>query len=116
MRNQAKDEIEMAARREAMLEQGFRLFSEKGIEAVSMLEVSKACGLGIATLYRYYRTKMALVIDISTRQWKRFSEKVQAERKRRNTDGMNAAEELRFYLDLYISLHGPDIHQFWLAQ
>ena len=105
MRNLAKDEIEMAARREAMLEHGFRLFSEKGIEAVTMLEVSKACSLGIATLYRYYKTKLALVIDISTKQWTRFTDSVQAKREREHADEMTAAEELRFFLDLFIELY-----------
>ena len=46
MRNAAKDEIEMTARRESMLKEGFRLFSEKGIEEVSMQEVADACGVG----------------------------------------------------------------------
>lgn len=105
MRNLAKDEIEMAARREAMLEHGFRLFSEKGIEAVTMLEVSRACCLGIATLYRYYKTKLALVIDISVKQWGRFVETVQTERNRRDADSMTAAEELRFYMDLFVELY-----------
>ena len=35
-----------------MIEQGFRLFAEKGIEPVGMLEVAEACHLGIATIYR----------------------------------------------------------------
>lgn len=52
MRNLEKDEIEMTAKREAMIEQGFRLFAEKGIEPVGMLEVAEACHLGIATIYR----------------------------------------------------------------
>lgn len=43
MRNIAKDEIEMAAKREAMLDEGFRLFAENGIEPVPMLTCTK-CG------------------------------------------------------------------------
>ena len=71
MRNLAKDEVEMAARREAMLAEGFRLFSEKGIDTVSMQEVANACGVGIATLYRYYSTKLALVLAIGARPTRR---------------------------------------------
>jgi len=62
MRNPEKDEREMAERRERMLETGFRVFSEKGIEPVSMQEVADSCGLGIATLYRCFSTKPAFVI------------------------------------------------------
>lgn len=105
MRNLKKDEIEMKARREAMLREGFRLFAEKGIEPVAMLEVANACGIGVATLYRYYNTKLALVIDIAVKKWEEFADYIRAEQKRRDTAHMTAAEELAFYLDLYIVLY-----------
>ena len=50
MRNQEKDAIEMAARRQKILETGFKLFSEKTIAAVTMNNVADACGIGVATL------------------------------------------------------------------
>ena len=105
MRNLAKDEIEMAAKREAMLEEGFRLFSEKGIETVPMLYVAHASGIGVATLYRYYNTKLALVLAIGTREWKKYGECAMKLRKEQDVDSMTAAEELSFYLDFYIDLY-----------
>lgn len=105
MRNTAKDELEMTTRREAMLCEGFRLFSERGIEAVSMQEVAKACGLGIATLYRYYNTKLALVIAIGVRRWQEYTDHIRELRQARNAEGMTAAEEFSFYLDFYIDLY-----------
>ena len=105
MRNVAKDEKEMAARREAMLREGFRLFAKKGIEPVTMQEVANACGVGIATLYRYYNAKPLLVIDIATKKWEEFAEYVNLEQIRRNVKSMNAAENLEFYLDFYIELY-----------
>ncbi len=95
----------MAARREAMLKEGFRLFSEKGIEAVSMQEVADACGLGIATLYRYFSTKLAFVIAIGAKEWEAYFLEVEAEYARHGGDMMNAAEELDFYLSSYILLY-----------
>ena len=58
MRNLEKDELEMAGRRELMLQTGFAMFAEKGIEAVSMQDVARAWSVGIATLYRYFNTNM----------------------------------------------------------
>ena len=72
MRNAEKDEREMSERREQMLETGLRLFGEKGIEAVPMQAVADACGLGIATLYRYFSTKLVFVIAIGTKKWEEF--------------------------------------------
>ncbi len=105
MRNLEKDEIEMTARREAMIEKGFQLFAQMGIEAVGMQEVANACGLGIATLYRYYKTKLALVLDIGVKKWEEYTEYILAFRKVRGADAMTAAEELEFYLDFYIELY-----------
>ena len=105
MRNLEKDEVEMMRRREAMLAEGFCLFSEKGIEAVPMQEVAKACHLGIATLYRYFNTKLALVIAIGVRQWQDYEEYVRTQREERHTGEMTAAQELDFYLDFYIDLY-----------
>ena len=105
MRNAEKDEQEMTARREAMLAQGFHLFADRGIEVVSMQEVAKACGVGIATLYRYYNTKLALVIAIAVRQWTDYADYARAQREIRCADKMTAAQELEFYLDFYIDLY-----------
>lgn len=105
MRNVEKDEREMTARREAMLSEGFRLFAEKNIEAVGMQEVADACHLGIATVYRYFPSKLELVLAIGTRQWQEFDEEARRLREARGIDGMTAAEELDFYLDFYLILY-----------
>jgi len=105
VRNTEKDELEMAMRREAMLSEGFRLFAEKGIEAVTMQEVAKACGLGIATLYRYYNHKLALVLAVGERQWKEYAAESRRVLEERGADAMTAAEELELFLDFYIDLY-----------
>ena len=105
MRNKEKDELEMAERRNAILREGFRLFEAKGIETTGMQEIADACHLGIATLYRYYKNKIDLVIDIGTRQWQEYFVDIQKKRAQRNVDQMTAAENLEFYLSFYIDLY-----------
>ena len=105
MRNKEKDLLEMSAKREAMLSEGFRLFAEKGIEAVTMQEVAGACGVGIATLYRYYNTKLELVLAIGTVKWRDYAEHVQSRRDESGANEMTAADELDLYLDCYIDLY-----------
>ena len=105
MRNLEKDELEMAGRRELMLQTGFSMFAEKGIEAVSMQDVARACSVGIATLYRYFNTKLAFVIAIGAKKWEEYFEEIEGEYARRGGDMMNAAEELDFYLSMYIQLY-----------
>lgn len=105
MRNAEKDAVEMAAKREKMLETGFRIFSEHVIEAVSMQSIANACGLGIATLYRYFRTKLVFVIEIGVRQWELYYEEVETLYRQRGGERMTAAEEFEFYLDCYVRLY-----------
>ena len=105
MRNPEKDEIKMAERRERMLCEGFRIFAERGIEPVSMQEVADGSALGVATLYRYFNTKLLFVIAIGTKKWEEFYRDVEAEYARRGGEIMNAAEELDFYLSMYILLY-----------
>ena len=95
----------MAERRNTILREGFRLFEAKGIETTGMQEIANACHLGIATLYRYYKNKIDLVIDIGTRQWQEYFVDIQKKRSQRNVDRMTAAENLEFYLSFYIDLY-----------
>ncbi|MBQ4470148.1 MAG: TetR/AcrR family transcriptional regulator [Synergistaceae bacterium] len=105
MRNTEKDAKEMSAKRELMLEVGFKIFAENVIEAVSMNDVAKACGLGIATLYRYFATKLEFVIAIGTRQWKNYYLEIEELYKKSDGENMNAVQEFDFYLDAYITLY-----------
>ena len=105
MRNKEKDELEMAERRNTILKEGFRLFGAKGIETTGMQEIANACHLGIATLYRYYKNKMDLVLDIGTRKWQEYFVHVSEAREKNNVRQMTAAEEMAFYLDFYLDLY-----------
>ena len=105
MRDARKDEIEMSARRERLLEAGFRLMSARTIEAVTLQQIADEARIGIATLYRYFKAKPDLVIEIGTNIWKRYSVEVEKDYARLNGPAMNAAEELEFFLDSIIELY-----------
>ena len=105
MRNAEKDAVEKAERRARLLEAAFRLMSARSIEAVKLTEIADAAGLGIATLYRYFKAKPDLVIEIGTNIWKRYYMEVEKEYARLNGPAMNAAEELEFFLDSIIELY-----------
>jgi AcrR family transcriptional regulator len=95
----------MAARREKLLNAGFRLFAEQSIEAVKLADIAKDCDIGVATLYRYFGTKADLVIEIATKHWLLYFDIVESEFQKRGGDGMSAAEELDFFLDCFIELY-----------
>ena len=105
MRNPEKDAVEQAKRRQAFLEHGFAQFSSKSIEAVSLQDVAKDSGYGIATLYRYFTSKAGFCVAIAEWKWGEFF--IANRRRRPNDDfkGMTAADMLSFYLDSFLEVY-----------
>ena len=114
MNNQDPSEIDKNDRRERLLETGFRLFSERTIEAVKLQEIASASGIGIATLYRYFESKPKLVIEIGTRKWQEYYTEIEEQFQKRGIENASAAEELDFFLDCFIQLyiHHKDVLRF----
>ena len=105
MRNAKKDAAEMAKRRERLLEAGFSLFSTRSIEAVKLAEIAEKAGLGIVTLYRYFKTKPDLVIERGTKKWHEYYAEVEKAYAAKGGAHMNAAEEMDFFIDSIIGLY-----------
>jgi AcrR family transcriptional regulator len=95
----------IAQRKDNIPETAFHLFAERGIEAVTMQEIADAADCGIATLYRYYGTKLKLVIEIAAIKWREYAELVTADYDAKNGTAMNGMEEFRFFLSLYMDLY-----------
>ncbi|MBP3856543.1 MAG: TetR/AcrR family transcriptional regulator [Ruminiclostridium sp.] len=91
--------------RKMLLEKGYEVFLKFGIEGVSMNEVAKAAGFGVATLYRYFDKKQGFVVEISTMKWKEFTDNNRKRRPHANFEGMTAAEIFEFYLDSFLRLY-----------
>lgn len=72
MRDPEKLKEEMDERNRKILDVAFELFVDKKIEAVSMGDIARAADVGRATLFRYYPSKLELVIAVCADQWKRY--------------------------------------------
>ena len=105
MRNREKDAAEKAERRERLLEAGFRLFAARSIESVKLSEIAAEAGLGIVTLYRYFKTKPDLVIELATKKWIEYYAEVERAYAARGGGRMDAAAEMAFFIDSVIGLY-----------
>ena len=105
MRNAQKDAAEKAERRTRLLEAAFRLFAARSIEAVKLTEIAAEAGLGIVTLYRYFKTKPDLVIELGTKKWREYYEEVERAYAAQGGPGMDAAAEMEFFVDSIIELY-----------
>lgn len=54
---------------QAIIECTFGLFSENGIENISMNDIAAASKIGVASLYRYFQTKEELAIEVAIYAW-----------------------------------------------
>jgi len=104
-RNLEKDAVEMAAKNQRILEKGFVIFAETGIERVTMKDVAKAAGIGIASLYRYYSTKQELVLAIGTWAWQQYVAEQMAKLGKAEEQKKTGAERLELYLNAFLDLY-----------
>ena len=54
-------------RKELIIREALKLFSERGFAAVSMRDLAEAAGISVSTIYHYYESKQALVRDMIVR-------------------------------------------------
>ena len=103
----------MALNRQTLIETGFRLFADRTVEAVSLEEIARESGIGVATLYRYFGTKTDLAVAVSVRKWEEFWKSYVGGEETAKA-GMTGADRLSFYLDSYVDLyrHHRDLLRF----
>lgn len=75
---QRHERRDAAEHRQLILDSAQRLFAEHGVEAVSMHQIALAAGIGQGTLYRRYRHKGELCMDLMREHHEQFSEEVAA--------------------------------------
>ncbi len=63
-------------RRDRIINASMKLFQEKCVEDTSMEEVAKRAGVGAATVYRYFSSKIELVIETADSYTGKSSEKI----------------------------------------
>ena len=83
----------------------FSLFSSKGIANVTMQDIADECGIGVATLYRYYGTKVRLLIEVCVKKWVCIADEINANYKRLGGEKFTAQEEMEFCLNSYIYMY-----------
>lgn len=66
--------IGSAGRERLAIEAAAAMFPENGIEGTKMTDVADAAGVGVASLYRYFGTKVNLALAAGTLLWRRFNE------------------------------------------
>lgn len=104
-RNIERDEKEAARRKEQLMKAGFDLFSQYGIENVSLQKVADTAEVSVATMYKYYQTKVKLVVAISEKIWGDLWRQILEENGQDYFEKFTACQYIEFYLDTIIKLY-----------
>ena len=75
---QRRERRDAAEHRQRILDSAQRLFAEHGVDAVSMHQIALAAGIGQGTLYRRYRHKGELCMDLMREHHEQFPEEIAA--------------------------------------
>jgi len=101
-RNIERDEREYAQRMQEIAMTAFSVFAERTIEKVTMIDIAKACGKGISSIYRHYKSKPELVLAAATVAWESY---IREHRRRYDPGSMTAAEQYEAFLDSFLDLY-----------
>lgn len=113
-RNAIRDAREEQRRRMQLQEVGFSLFSQFGIDNVSMNMVAEAALVGPTTLFKYYKTKEQLVIAISGMVWSHVWQSAAKRLGEQGLDSLNAWQRIWFFTEVILAVYRdqPDILRF----
>src|SRR5687768_1192886 len=64
IREQTRGEVEETNKREAIIEAARRLFTTEGYEATTMAQVAREAGVGVGTMYLYFKNKNDLLFAV----------------------------------------------------
>lgn len=101
-RNPERDAIQAEQTRGRILDAAYGAFSERSIESVTMAEVARAAGVGVATVYRYYPTKPDLAAAVSARVWRAYSGEAMRDASRLSD---TAAEDFAYFLERFLDMY-----------
>ena len=87
------------------IEVSSQMFLRNGIESVKMTDIADECGIGVATLYRYFGTKTGITIATMTHLWeelkKMFGDVFDSPVFKKQTGLKQCSDLMRMFIVLY---------------
>ena len=94
-----------ALRMNRIMEAAFKLFSEKGIDTITMNDIAKKAEIGVASLYRYYETKEQIAIQTSIWAWEKQKDFILPLLMENDYDNISGLEQVKKVISLFMKLY-----------
>ena len=88
-----------------IMEAAFKLFSEKGIDTITMNDIAKKAEIGVASLYRYYETKEQIAVQTSIWAWEKQKEFILPLLMENDYENISGLEQVKKVISLFINLY-----------
>ncbi len=100
-RRRQEQENLKASRINHIIECSFELFSENGIESISLNEIAEKSEIGVASLYRYFSTKDDLAIEVAVWAWKQENEIFKQIYESESYKKMNGFKQISLLMEIF---------------
>lgn len=77
-KSESRTERRQRRNREALINAGYRVMSQKGIDAATMLEIAEMADIGAGTIYNYFESKDDLAIAVMEKVMHRLAQRIEA--------------------------------------
>ena len=81
------------------------LFLERGAENVRMTDIADECGIGVATLYRYFGTKSAIMLESGTLLWRDVARLFELQFHSPEYEAASGIAQMEILLGAYVQLY-----------
>ena len=88
-----------------IIDAAFDVFVREKIEVASMAEIAKTAGVGRATVFRHYPSKLDLVIAVNSAKWKEYLDELDRNRPISSVGEIPAIDRFIFTMDCYIDMY-----------
>ena len=91
-----------------ILESSFTLFSEKGIDTITMNDIASMAEIGVASLYRYFATKDEIAIRTAIWAWNKQKEVILPQLQSDHYDSLTGYAQIEKIFKMFVDLYDKE--------
>lgn len=92
-------------RKDEVISAAVEVFKEKGIENSKMTDIAEKAEVGVASVYRYFKTKPDLAVEVAIKFWNMEINSIYTEFDKDNINKLIGIEKLKTILNVFVNLY-----------
>lgn len=92
-------------RKEEVIRAAIKVIRYQSIEDVKMTQIAEEAGVGVASVYRYFKTKLELALEAGNWLWNEEIHKMYAEPENASFNAFNGAQKVEYFLNVFLKIY-----------